>query len=278
MKNILILIIFAFLFQISEAQYTVNDGTYIKHIVKKRRPVNLQYIREADVLWSKVVWRKIVLTEKANLPLYYPTVPMPDRKSFIQLIMHGIKNNSIMPYASDDFETYFTMSEVEMRFGASLDTMYQTDEETGEQVPVIIPIRPRYEEVQELLVKEMWIFDKQRSVMDVRIIGIAIIRVYDKDYGGLYSVKNRKIAFWVLFKEARNLFAEQNFYSGLNQSTTINFEDVFLKRKFSSYIAQESNIFENRPIIEYESGLASMLESEKIANKIFDYEHDMWEF
>ena len=66
------------------------DGLFEKQHVVNRKPVPYPSIREADVLWAKKVWRIIDLREKMNLPLYYPTTPMDDRYSLIDLMLKGV--------------------------------------------------------------------------------------------------------------------------------------------------------------------------------------------
>ena len=49
----------------SQAQ-TVLDGAYIKEHTKTQRVVPYTYIREADVMWARRVWRTIDLRESAS--------------------------------------------------------------------------------------------------------------------------------------------------------------------------------------------------------------------
>ena len=265
---------------------TVNDGTYIPITTHKRKPVPYQYVREADVLWSKVVWRKIILTEKSNHALYYPTIPMQDRKSLFQLMMHGIDKTVFYPYKTDDnFEVSYTQEEINENLGAVPDTMPVLDENgdemydaDGEPITKIIAGERKYGEVKELIIKEMWFFDKQRSVMEARVIALCPVRVYEDPNDPTAPLRKKKV-FWVLYQEARNLFATQAIYNENNQASTNSFDDVFFKRQFDGFIEQESNIYENRLVNEYtSSGTETMLVSEDIKNEIFDYEHDMWEF
>ena len=46
---------------------------------------------------------------------------------------------------------------------------------------------------------------------------------------------------------------------------------------FQSYIIKESNIYD-RELQNYRAGVDALLESEKIKNKIFIFEHDLWSF
>jgi hypothetical protein len=50
-----------------------------------------------------------------------------------------------------------------------------------------------------------------------------------------------------------------------------------LKRQFSSYVIKESNVFD-REIAENYKGLDALLESEKIKERLFAFEHDLWEY
>ena len=262
-----------------DAKAQVLNGVYVAHNTSERKPIPYQYLREADVMWSKVVQRRINLTEKMNLPLYYPTEEMEGRKSLIQLIMWGIKNKSLTAFQSDNFASQMTLSEIDEKFGAKIDTMWQTDDDTGETVPIPIKTKAKPEEIKELLVKEMWFFDKQRSVMEVRVIGICPIRAYYKEVGGaLMDEESFKKMFWVYYPEARNIFANQPVYNQYNQSQENTFDDIFFKRIFSGFIFKESNVYNSRRIEEYTTGLEVLLEAERIKEKIFAFEHDLWEF
>ena len=48
---------------------------YAKEHISDRDPVPYPFVREADVMWEKVVWRMLNLREKMNHPLFFPTRP-----------------------------------------------------------------------------------------------------------------------------------------------------------------------------------------------------------
>ncbi|MCD4792004.1 MAG: gliding motility protein GldN [Bacteroidales bacterium] len=280
MKKILFSLIGLFIFAAFTSGIEAQgvDGVYTKHITSKRKPLPFQFIREADVMWSKVLIRRVNLTEKRNLSLYFPTEEMEDRKSLIQLMMWGIKNKSLTPFATEEFISQYTLNEIDQRFGAGIDTTYDIDPETGETLPIITKKPADISEVKELLIKERWIFDKQRSVMECRIIGLCPIRIFYRDDDLDQEDMRQKKLFWVFFPEARNIFASQPIYNAENQSQEISFDDYFVKRMFDGYIFSQSNVFNNRRIEAYKTGLDVLLESEKIKDDIFSYEHELWEF
>jgi len=98
----------------------------------------------------------------------------------------------------------------------------------------------------------------------------------DLDIGGEVS---RVQLFWVYYPHARSVLANTAVFNTFNDAQRISFDDLFFKRKFSSYIVQESNVYDNRRIPEYTfGGIPNMLESERIRNEIFTFEHDLWEY
>jgi len=265
----------------------VLEGVYVKQHVADRKPVPYQYLREADVMWSKTIWRVLELKEKMNFPLYYPEDPIGDRMSLISLLMWGIANQGLTAYSespSDEFSTVMTMKDIEDKFGAIDQTVLVEDvENPGTTIEKKIEGEIHYKEVKQLIIKELWFFDKQRSVLEVRIIGLCPVRVYEKDNTsdpdaeGSETMMKKKL-FWVYFPEARKLLANHEVFNPENDAERKSFDDIFFKRMFSSYIMQESNAYNNRAINEYTVGMETLLEAERIKESIFNYEQDLWEY
>ena len=131
--------------------------------------------------------------------------------------------------------------------------------------------------VKKWRLKEEWFFDKQRSVVDVRIIGLCpVIMDYTDPNTGVRSAE--KELFWIYYPDWRDVLARtkvQNYTK--NNAQQRSYLGIFEKRMFASRIIQESNIM-NRKISDYMIGLDAVLESERIKEEIFNLEHDMWEY
>lgn len=253
---------------------------YEKNHTQNRRPVPYQYVREADVMWSKIIWRKIVLTEKANQHLYYPTVPQDGRMSLIDVLLEGIHTQGLTAYGQtgdDEFGTIVTEKEVHEALGARTDQMEVETMEGGTETKTV-EIAYNSSEIKSYLVKELWFFDKQRSVLEVRIIGICPIRVYYKDDDVDQERPVQKKTFWIYYPEARKILSNAECFNFKNDAARLNYEDIFEKRYFSSYIFAESNVYNNRLISEYTVGQESLLEADRIKEQIFNFEQDLWEY
>jgi len=307
----------------------VLDGVYVKEHIPTKKVVPYEYVREADVTWSKRVWSVIDLREKFNHPLYYPlddinvlgawnknttrwslwtiiryhvlwgdlTIYSPydpewqDYKDGDQFKYPIIVKDPLVPvpnyYNSDVFKQavflylgsiYRDPAAVPLKswqYPADDSVIY--DPATGNYDAVYPPDDTTWynsDEIVQYRLKEDWFFDKERSVMDRRIIGIAPV-IYERDDAG--NIIGFEELFWLYFPECRYVF--QNFFvqNRNNDSQRMSFDDLFWKRMFQSYIIKESNLYD-REIDSYKAGVDALLESEKIKEKIFNFEHDLWSF
>lgn len=260
----------------------IIDGAYTKRTAIERKPAPLPGIREADAIWSRTVWRIIDLREKMNQQFYYPTREIQDRTNLINLLLKGIKEGTAPAYdaTQDDaeFKVPLTYDQVKQQFGASSKVTQRRNFETGLMEDVVTQQDMQSDEVKQLMLKEIWYFDKQKSTLQVRILGICPIRVYYRTEDKNQETILRKKLFWVYYPEIRPLLAKYeslNFYNG---ARSFSFDDLFLTRRFDSYIVKEENVYNNRSIEQYASGEYAAKESDRIKNSIFNYEQDLWEY
>lgn len=264
-----------------ETNAQIIDGAYKRTEISDREPIALPSVREADVMWSKKIWRIVDLREKMNQVLYFPTVETDGRNSLINVLLQAIEDGYLTAYDArldDEFKVPMTYEQVKEAFGATTQTQRVRDLNTGEFVnqDIVGEIRP--EEVMQFMIKEEWYFDKNNSTMNVRIIGICPIQEYYRDDDINQENVQRRQVFWIYYPEARELLAQNAVLNPNNTAQDMSFDDLFIKRVFNSYIVRESNVYNNRAISQYLTGRDAMFESERIENEIFNYEQDLWEY
>jgi gliding motility associated protien GldN len=284
-KLIVLLLALVFITNKAQAQCDLrqNRPTLEENVPHLNRFDRLPYpyspLREADVMWSKRVWRTIDLREKINHPYYYPEVPYNGIRNLFDLIKLGLYGECIHafdnPAMDDEFKTPMRVEQV-----AAL----LVDEQI---VDVEDPFNPgtyrrdtmRNEitgmEIKAYWIKEDWFFDKQRSVMDVRILGICPLK--EKKDPSTGDVIGYQPLFWIYFPELRPLLAKQETFLGQNFSQRPTYDEMFSKRLFGSYIHKESNVYD-RPINSYYTGLDAQLDAERIKEDMRNFENDMWHY
>ncbi len=255
-----------------------RDGVFDEINLPDKKPLPYYPVREADVVWKKRIWRIIDLRQKMNQPFYYPIERQKGMKNFMTVIMDALREGTITAYdpQDDQFLVPMTYQEIENKLT------------TTDTIPIYDPNNPdiilRYEvsqkefdptTVDRIKLKEDWFFDKQRSVMDVRILGICPVQTLnDEQTGNFIGFVN---LFWIYFPEARPVFAKALVYNRLNTAMDRTYDELFMNRLFSSYIYKEDNVY-GRAISDYAQGMDALLEAQRIKNEISDFENELWDY
>ena len=251
------------------------DGYYKKTDILNARVTPYANIREADVAYQKRVWREIDLREKMNQYLISP------KARLIDVLMTAIMNGELTAYDAtqtpidpdgDSFSRPLTPEQAKNKMADSsvVDKFDANGDKTGSTV-VAGDFSP--DSIVKFRIKEDWIFDKQRSTFEPRIIGIAPL--IKPKAGGIDL--DYQPAFWIYFPDARQVLANKEVVNKNSDATNLSFDDIFMKRIFTSYIVKESNDKDDR-IKDYAQGIDKLYESERIKKKLMDYELDLWKY
>lgn len=258
------------------------------------------YQRNADVMYYHTIWRTIDLREKMNHPLYFPQETQGTWRSLAQVIFDAVdidhpekREGEVLPIYTDEFCTMYKNREAvksslsETRIIDSMDL--ETFEIVGQK-----EIVEKYQASQILTyhIKEIWFFDKKRSVLEVRILEIEPLIQVEREIGGggapgpgqeeteVQTIKAWKSLGYIMYDELRPYLVKQEVYNPKNNAQRLSLDDMLTwKREFSSFIYQEQNVYNNRQIDAYIANARDQrIESERITEKIRTFEHDLWEF
>ena len=249
------------------------------------QPLEYGYVDDRDILFAKLTWEKIVLDERSNFPLYYPIDTNnigQDRRSLYDVLIKNIKNGNIENLYDD---SYFTAKRTLKDIQSAL-VKVDTTSMGIEQLNAGEELSPEYidrreitaADIKEYRLKGMWYFDKRQAEMKYRLLGIAPVapdvQTIDQDIPDLVPL------FWVFFPDARNVLHEAKAFNNENSSMPFSFDHILNARRFHGYIYKEENVQGDRAISEYvsQNALMQLLESDRIKDKIRDFELDMWTY
>jgi gliding motility associated protien GldN len=253
-------------------------------IADNDKPLAYGYVHDRDILMGKTVWEIIDLSERINFALYYPIDENigAERRSLYNVLTRAIKSGEISEvYADSYFNTKKSYKDVQ----ASLSRIDTTDA-GREQVNAGMQVSPQYilrsditaQDVTQYKIKGYWYFDKRQSELKYRLLGICPVTpdVYtmnndEKDYIEL---------FWVFFPSARTVLHEAKAFNNQNSAMPISFDQILNSRYFNSFIYKEENVYGDREIKDYlkDNAQSQLLESERVKEKIRDFESDMWNY
>ncbi|WP_203257737.1 type IX secretion system ring subunit PorN/GldN [Hyunsoonleella ulvae] len=249
------------------------------------KPLEYGYVDDRDILYSKMVWERVRLDERANFPLYYPIDTNnigSNRRSLYDVLMKNIKNGKIKNIYDDSyFTTKRTLKDIEAALSKIDTTEYGIEQlNAGEELSDEYIDRRDITaaDIVEYRVKGLWYFDKRHAEMKYRLLGIAPVapdvNFIDDENPDLVPL------FWVFFPDAREVLHESKAFNNANSAIPHSFDHLLNSRRFQGYIYREENVQGDRKVNEYisDNALMQLLESERIKTKIRDFELDMWTY
>lgn len=271
----------------------IGKKTAAQLVSDNDKPLPYGFVDDRDILMGKAVWEIIDLDERINFPLYFPVDTNnigSDRRSLFDVIIKGIKSGEITEVYSDSyFNTKKTLKEMESSF-TYIDTIpsgideinnYYDDYKSGKRV-----LDPQYINKQDLggyhisgyKIKGFWYFDKRQGELKYRLLGLCPVAPEAREIGS----DNPDVIelFWVYFPAARDVLHASYAFNDRNSAMPISFDRLLNSRRFNSTIYQEENVYGDRLIEDYmkDNSQMQLLESERVKDKIRDFEQDMWNY
>lgn len=299
------------------------DGYIVKSDIENRKVIPYSNIRQTDAAFIHRVWREIDLREKMNEIFASP------KSRLMDILVEAIRAGELTAYdptptaddpTGDSFKTILPPDQLMARLGGD-SVLVEMFNENNEVISSSYEQRAfSGENVVKFRIKEDWIFDKQRSVFEPRIVGIAPLVApqipgaegfqnafgtggqtgadpfdpfapQEEDSAVAPGTENLLLqndmitaevdptpAFWVYFPEARHVLVNKEVVSRHNDATGLSYDDVFVKRMFSSYIVKQTNPDDLRIKDYIADGVERLLESERIKKTLMDYEQDLWSY
>ncbi len=255
-----------------------RDGFYDKENNYGKKPKDFTFVREADLMVKKRVWRMIDFREKFNQFYYYPIQPVQDRVSFMSMVTAALEEGKIGAFdnMNDDFRKPVTYEEFITANTSTKPVEREDLENPGQTIQSMDTTSFQTADVKQLRIKEDWYIDRQRGERGNRILGLGpVVQLFD-DNGEL---KGNTTLFWLYYDDCRDVFVNTESFNRHNSALRMSYDDAFaFKRFFNSYIYKIDNQ-QDRQIQDYmPAGWQVAQEAERLKVELLNEEEDLWEY
>lgn len=319
MNRFLFFTLFLFLCHSSFGQSNLLNAKSPQDVGKKtpeqialdyNEPLAYPYVDDKDILWSKIVYEYIDGYEQFNYPLFYPLKDAEfkeDRKSlwrilreyiyndtvqtindsiqFAEATNDSIQNKNILTLYLQNYRNFNVLDPVDYR---------QPKEDTSSNALSLVEVGGADSNGDGIIdendiewlpsknivgynLKGIWYFDKKYGVLNYRPIGLQPVGYtsFEPDADDTPSP-----FFWIWFRDIRKILHENTIFSDKNNSKRITFDQLFISRKFHTYLYRIDNVMDDRvledtPYIN-ENPYLRITESQRLKEIIRNFEHDMW--
>lgn len=246
-----------------------TDGFYQANSMEDAVPFAYPEVNKKNIRFYKRVWRDIDLKDEKNYILAIPG------NSLIEVVMKAIEKGKLSLYSPDDdsFKGRLSAQEGMARFADSV--LVPIFDGEGNQIDSKMALNEfDPSRVTKFRVKEDIFFDKQRSRLETRIIGVAPLMNITTSAELAESV-GATPAFWLYFPQLRYSLVQVDISDPDKGLYDMTMDDFFVQNKFASTIVRESSPGMLQNVKESENG-AQLLDGRKVEEKLDAYKKKLW--
>jgi len=246
-----------------------SDGFYQVNSMEDAVPFAYPEVNKKNIRFYKRVWRDIDLKDEKNYILAIPG------NSLIEVVMKAIEKGKLSLYSPDDdsFKGRLSAREGMARFADSV--LVPIFDGEGNQIDSKMALNEfDPSRVTKFRVKEDIFFDKQRSRLETRIIGVAPLMNITTSAELAESVGETP-AFWLYFPQLRYSLVQVDISDPDKGLYDMTMDDFFVQNKFASTIVRESSPGMLQNLKETENG-GQLLDGRKVEEKLDAYRKKLW--
>jgi gliding motility associated protien GldN len=225
--------------------------------------------------WARVIYRELDLMKEKNAPLHYPLRPLNGYQNLFSTLFKLISENKVDAYEYlGDYEEF--EEKYKVNFKQMLDRFYIYYEEvktkTGNTTIIVNDSDIPSADIHKYYIKEMWYFDQNNSVFDVKLLAICPILHSTGDIG-----EQTYPMFWLPYENIRP-YIRNNYImtSNTNNAKTFTIDDYFRRRMFDGEIIKTENLI-NLSLAQYCPTPDSLkMEQEKIEKQLIIFRESLY--
>lgn len=265
------------------------DGFFKSEMFNNAKAYNYPAINSRDARFYKRIWRDIDVNDPKNALFNVPGATLAE------IILEGLRSGKLSAYdpsATNNDSTFakrITVLNAMSRFQDS--TMVDQFDSNGNKLGskmVLNDFNPA--SITKFRTKEDIYFDKKRSMVVTRIIGIAPL----KSIQAAGTTVGEAPVFWLYFPQCRDFFATKDVSDPDRNLYDTSLDDIFLQKRYTSVIVRETGSNTQRTTAQLASTTAAIpgttvneaingdqdkaAKSKAIESKIQNYKTKTWSY
>ncbi|WP_311949242.1 type IX secretion system ring protein PorN/GldN [Mucilaginibacter terrae] len=211
------------------------DGFFKSEMFNNAKAYNYPAISSRDARFYKRIWRDIDVNDPKNALFNVPGATLAE------IVLEGLRTGKITAYepsATNNDSTFAKRINVLNALSRFQDsTMVDQFDANGNKIGskmVLNDFNPA--SITKFRTKEDIYFDKKRSMVVTRIIGIAPLKAISA--GG--SIVGEAPVFWLYFPQCRDFFATKDVSDPDRNLYDTSLDDIFLQKRYTSTIVRET--------------------------------------
>lgn len=263
------------------------DGFYKNDLYVHAKSFTYPAVNNNDVRFYKRVWRDIDLKDPKNLLLNTPG------STLASVVLEGVKARRLTAYqpsitnSDSTFAKRLTVRQAMslLQDSAMVDQFDSNGNKIGSKM-ILNDFNP--DRITKFRTKEDIYFDKKRSLVVTRIIGIAPLKSVQAGGQEIGEVP----VFWLYFPQCRDYFATKDLSDPDRKLYDTSLDDIFLQKKYSSVIVKSTGTTNNGqsgatdPSLQLtaaqlgatDSGKDKQENSKAVEAKIQNFKEETWQY
>lgn len=231
-------------------------------------------VHDADLSYSRKIYRRLDLTKEVNAPLYYPEDVIDGKENLFRVIFTHVLDGSLPAYEYLDGREIFT-DEYRVNVSEMLDrfSIYSTPGKGRNAVPVVDEADVPSSQVLDYYVVENWEFDNVSSGMKTKVLAICPVLTRSGDFGD----ETRYPMFWIKYSDLKpyiaNIFV---FADDDNNLERYSIDDYLTLGMYKGDIYKTQNLRNLSMTQIYGDEDAVKQASDSIDNRLRTYGKNLW--
>lgn len=232
---------------------------------------------DADLAYTRDIYRQIDLEKKENAPLYFPEDVIDGKENLFRLILRLVVEGKVPAYEYLDGREIFT-DQYKIDIADMLDKfgIYYTEGNGNSAKNPKFVIEEADVPVNQVLnyyIIEKWNFDRRSNEMKTNVVAICPVLNRMGDFGG----ETRYPMFWVKFDALRPYMAQQYvFLSDDNNLEQYSLDDFFTLGMYDGDIYKYRNLKNLSMMQMYPDEDDLIAAQDSIDNRLKNYGKDLW--